>query len=387
MEFFMGLLSIIFFMFYSISNIISFLFFFECSYLILLILLMNYGSNPERMGAIIYLLIYSSIGASGYLMVASSYEVGANHSSNFLHSVFQTTCGFDSPLEYWEADDYYMNIVNETWLGFPYLVFLVFPFLVKLPVFGLHSWLPKAHVEAPLLGSMVLAGVLLKLGFFGLVRFNLSNFRVFNYSSGLYLFELFSLFFLFGLVIINFVCSRQFDLKSFIAYSSVVHMSLISVSFLTNTNLWVYGGSLLSFSHAFCSSAMFLIASIFYDYSSTRNMQLNRGYFFFFPLVVFFWFVFCIFNSSFPLSVNFLSELILMSNGVFFFNFSFWVFMFNVFFTGLYSMILYMVCSSGSNNLSIYWVENLSLELNCLNLFYHFFYIFVGFFFISSLIV
>lgn len=179
--------------------------FFESSLIPTLFLILGWGYQPERLQAGIYLLFYTLL-ASLPILVAIFYIYNTISTINFYLMINR---GFDYELLY---------------LG------LIFAFLVKMPIFLVHLWLPKAHVEAPVAGSIILAGILLKLGGYGLLRV----FSVLQ-SVGIKFNYIFISIRLIGGVLVRLVCLRQVDLKALIAYSSVAHMGIVLSGLITLT--------------------------------------------------------------------------------------------------------------------------------------------------------
>lgn len=149
---------------------------------------------------------------------------------------------------------------------------MILGFLVKLPLFSVHLWLPKAHVEAPVAGSIILAAILLKLGGYGLARMVI----MFNYINKLLVAPIVSVAIIGG-VVTSIICLRQTDIKSLIAYSSVGHIGLIVAGILSNSKLGIQARLAIMIAHGLRSSAIFCIANINYGITSTRRILLTKG--------------------------------------------------------------------------------------------------------------
>lgn len=352
--------------FFRARNVFKFYLFFEFSFIIMVLYILLWGVNPERIRAVNYLLVYTFLGSLPLLLVRIT-----------IYFFYFSTGGFyiirDPRLvPTMPKNLYYMN---------SYFFFLwVIAFLIKMPIFGFHLWLPKAHVEAPVFGSMLLAGVMLKVGVFGLFRI-LFVFCRFKFFLLYFLVVFFSL----GLIFLNLICLRQFDLKSFVAYSSVVHMSLISIRVWLGRFHRIVGRVLLCFAHGFCSSGLFLGVKKIYISSGTRKILLNRGFLYLLPVFVFLWFLLCACNCSLPVSLKFISEVLLVSRGLSYFNGVFLIFLYNVFFCGLYCVYLYVLVRHGKiSNLLKFTTDSSGYLIVYIGLFYHLFLIYFFFVFMSS---
>nr|QLM02029.1 NADH dehydrogenase subunit 4 [Capitulum mitella] len=273
---------------FSSSDLLSFYVFFEGSLIPIYLLIVGWGYQPERLQAGIYLLLYT-IFASLPLLVSIFYmgSLMGGYSFLFLSDV---SLSFGNWISLW-------------------FFFSIFAFLVKLPAFYMHLWLPKAHVEAPVSGSMMLAGVLLKLGCYGMMRLMMFFEGMVMMLSSMLL----SLGLLGGLAV-SAICLRQVDLKALIAYSSVSHMGL-ALGGLGSWGLWGYSSCLYTcVAHGLCSSGLFFLSGVVYERSGSRSMLVNKGMMEIMPSVSFWWFMFCIGNMAAPVVLNLVGELGLLGS-------------------------------------------------------------------------
>nr|YP_009643527.1 NADH dehydrogenase subunit 4 [Antilochus coquebertii]APO08970.1 NADH dehydrogenase subunit 4 [Antilochus coquebertii] len=301
---------------FSTTNLLLMYIFFESSMVPILFLIFGWGYQPERLLAGFYLLFYTLF-ASLPMLLGILYIFYDGFTLFFF--LIECDCNF-----------------------YLYLS-LILAFLVKMPLSFLHFWLPSAHVEAPVSGSMILAGVLLKLGGYGMYR--VFSFIWFYSLSFNYFWIIFSLL---GGVFLSILCLCQVDMKSLIAYSSVVHMSLVISGVMTFNYFGFYGSLVLMLGHGLCSSGLFALANIIYERSFSRSLLMNKGFITVLPLLSMFWFIFAVNNIASPLSLNFLGECLLLSSLVGWSSFNMIFLGLLSFFGCCYSIYLYSITQHGS---------------------------------------
>lgn len=272
--------------FFNIRNYFIFYLFFEISLLPTFFLVIGWGYQPERINASLYILFYTLFASLPLLIL--------------LFKLFN----------YHGSLVFYFLMIKKNLIEIEVLIyfFIVFAFLIKLPMYLIHAWLPKAHVEAPVSGSMILAGVILKIGGYGIYRViyiivNLSN------KLNLYLIILS----LIGIFNLRLVCLRQLDIKSLVAFSSVVHIILILIGLIIMNIISLLGGILLIISHGICSSALFYLVNLNYKKVKSRNIYIIKGIILIIPSLSIWWFIFCIINISAPPRINLFSEILIIN--------------------------------------------------------------------------
>jgi len=221
---------------------------------------------------------------------------------------------------------------QQYWLWFAFFL----SFASKIPLFPLHIWLPEAHVEAPSVGSVLLAGILLKLGVYGFLRYNLCLFPEASlfFSPFLYILSIF------GIIYSSMNALRQSDLKRIIAYSSVAHMNLVTLGIFSFNIIGLEGSIIQSLSHGFVSGGLFLLIGILYDRYHSRSIYYYGGLVHMMPIFSSLFIIFTMSNIALPGTSSFVGEFLLLL-GIFQTNFlvSFCSCL-GVIFCGMYSLWL-----------------------------------------------
>lgn len=265
-------------------NLIIFFIFFEISLVPMILFILIWGSRQRKIHAMYVFFFYTVVGSIFLLF-------------GILYLYLITNTLFIPNLSYIRLPE-----------GFQYLLFVIFfiGFGIKVPIVPLHTWLPEAHVEAPTIGSIILAGLLLKIGTFGMLRFIFPflNSASFAFQPFVFTISLVSIYHA------SLIAIRQFDLKKAIAYSSVAHMGIVILG-LFSFNIYGFLGSIfIMFSHGIVASALFFLIGVIYDRYKSRNIFDYSGLAQIMPVYSFFFFFFTLSNLSFPGTSNFVGEFV-----------------------------------------------------------------------------
>nr|YP_005089244.1 NADH dehydrogenase subunit 4 [Clupeichthys goniognathus]BAL43670.1 NADH dehydrogenase subunit 4 [Clupeichthys goniognathus] len=308
---------------FGATEVIMFYVMFEATLVPTLMIITRWGNQAERLNAGTYFLFYTLAGSLPLLvaLLALHYSTG---------SLSMLSFNFNQALT--------LNSWGDTiwWAG------CLLAFLVKMPLYGVHLWLPKAHVEAPIAGSMVLAAVLLKLGGYGLIRVT----SILDPLTKEAAFP-FIILALWGVIMTGSICLRQTDLKSLIAYSSVSHMGLVAGGILIQTPWGLTGAIILMIAHGLVSSALFCLANTTYERTHSRTMVLARGLQMLFPLTATWWFIANLANLALPPLPNLMGEVMIITT---LFNWSPWTLVLTgagTLITAGYSLYMFLMTQRG----------------------------------------
>lgn len=272
---------------FSVLDVLVFYVFFESVLLPMFLIIGVWGSRERKIRAAYQFFLYTLFGS--VLMLLAIVLIIFQTGSAGLEILYTT--------EFSEARQCLL------WLGF------FASFAVKVPMVPVHIWLPEAHVEAPTAGSVILAGILLKLGAYGFLRFSLP---IFPYACIYFTPLVFTLSIL-AIIYTSLTTLRQVDLKKIIAYSSVAHMNFVTIGLFSLNAQGVEGSLALMISHGLVSPALFLCVGVLYDRHKTRLLRYYSGCGRTMPIFAILFLFFTMANISLPGTSSFIGEFLILT--------------------------------------------------------------------------
>lgn len=272
---------------FSVLDLMLFYIFFEAILIPMYLIIGVWGSRERKIRAV-YLFFFYTLCGSLLMLIGILYiynQVGT------LNLEYLLTWNF--------------SLTEQIFLWFAFF----FSFASKIPMFPFHIWLPEAHVEAPTVGSVLLAGILLKLGVYGFLRFSLTLFA----DASLYFAPLIYLLSVIGVIYASLSALRQTDLKRIIAYSSIAHMNLVTLGIFSFNVIGLEGSIIQSISHGFVSGGMFLLIGILYDRYHSRFLYYYGGIVHFMPIYAALFLIFTLANIALPGTSSFTGEFLLLT--------------------------------------------------------------------------
>uniref|UniRef100_UPI003D53E44E NADH dehydrogenase subunit 4 n=1 Tax=Geniotrigona thoracica TaxID=395500 RepID=UPI003D53E44E len=340
------LMSSMFLMFISM-NLLTFYFMFESSLLIIFYMIMKWGYGEMRFNSSFYLMFYTLI-----------------FSLPMLYIMFNILMLFNT------MNFYILEMINFFYINEFKFLYLIMSFLVKIPIYMIHSWLLKAHVEASFFSSMILASVMLKLGGYGMMRLMFIMKMLFK---KFYFYIM--MINMFGMIMLSLMCMSQMDFKLIIAISSIVHMSIMMMGMLLMTKMGFYGSFYMMISHGFVSSGLFYLTNLIYMKTNSRIIYVNKGIINIMPSLMMFFSLMCFCNVGSPFSLNLISEVILLISLINWFKYVMLILMFYCTLSFVYSIYLFSFICQGkvfmnfiSSNFNLMNYLSLTLHMIPLNI-------------------
>lgn len=274
---------------FTALDVFSFYLLFEATLIPIIVVIGGWGSRTAKIDAAFYLFFYTLVGS--FLILAgilTLYKLVGTFNWLFL------TLNYPLP-EHWQL-----------WLWISFFL----AFAVKVPIFPFHIWLPQAHVEAPVAGSVLLAGVMLKLGTYGFLRFGIPLF----WQASTYFSPFIITLSILAIIWASLTTLRQTDIKRIIAYSSVAHIGVVTIGLFSLLHHGIMGSVTLILAHGLISSALFIAVTFVYDRYHTRTLRYYQGLTTLIPIWSTLLLLALLANIGFPGSANFLGEwLVLIS--------------------------------------------------------------------------
>jgi NADH-quinone oxidoreductase subunit M len=271
---------------FTVLDVVVFYIFFESVLIPMFLIVGVWGSRARKVRAAYMFFRYTLVGS--VLMLLAILRIYFEAGTTDYQALLTTEFSFDRQ--------------RILWLAF------FASFATKVPMVPVHIWLPEAHVEAPTAGSVILAGVLLKLGTYGLVRFSLPLFPAATVYFTPFVYTMCVL----AVVYTSLTAIRQTDMKRIIAYASVAHMNVTLIGVFSLTAPGVEGGLYQMLSHGIVSSALFLCVGVLYDRHHTRRLKYYGGVAHAMPMYVTLFLIFTMANIALPGTSSFVGEFLIL---------------------------------------------------------------------------
>lgn len=267
---------------FTIMDIIGFYILFEAILIPMFLMIGVWGSREEKVKAAFYFFFYTLIGS--LLMLISIFKLySLTGTTNYLNLI---TLELPSSLQFWMFLGFFASLS------------------VKIPMIPFHIWLPQAHVEAPVAGSVLLAGILLKLGGYGFIRFGYPLFPIASEHFS----PIIIVLSLIAIIYASFTTCRQTDIKRLIAYSSVSHMGLVTLAIFCHSKEGLIASIIMMIAHGLVSSGLFMGSAVLYVRHHSRAIRYFRGLVITMPIFSIITLILILANIGFPLTFNFIAE-------------------------------------------------------------------------------
>ena len=286
-------LDILLILVFSVRDVFLFYIFFESVLIPMFLVIGVWGSRERKIRAVYLFFFYTLIG-SLFMLLAILYLYNKAGTTNY-----DVLLSLD------------LSQVEQNWLFLAFFLSLA----TKMPLFPFHVWLPEAHVEAPTAGSVLLAGILLKLGSYGFLRFSIPFFP----DASLYFTPLIFTLSILGIIFTSLTAIRQTDFKRIIAYSSVAHMNLVMMGIFSFHLPGIEGSLLQSLSHGFVASALFFLIGVVYERYHSRLITYYSGLVHMMPIYIIIFLFFTMANIALPGTSSFIGEFLILA-GIYKFN-------------------------------------------------------------------